>query len=44
MDNAYGAGIVALMVVIASCLTVFFLKVAEPTSAVVDFLFPRLRL
>ena len=40
MDDPHGTGIVALLVVIAVCLTVFFLKVGEPTGALVDFLFP----
>jgi hypothetical protein len=42
MDDSRGAGIVALLVVIAVCATVFYLKIAEPTGSMVDFLFPRL--
>jgi len=42
MDHARDLGIVALAFLVAVCLTVFFLEVDEPTSRVVDFLFPRL--
>jgi hypothetical protein len=42
MDDSRGAGIVALLVVIAICVTVFYLQVGEPTATVVEFLFPRM--
>jgi hypothetical protein len=40
MDRARDAGIVGLVVVLAICLTVFFLGFTHPTTAVVDFLMP----
>ena len=42
MDDSRGTGILALAVVIAICMAVFYLKVGQPTGAIVDFLFPRL--
>jgi len=38
MDSARDAGILGLVVVVAICLTVFFLGFKHPTMAVVDFL------
>ena len=41
MRDTRDVGVVALLLVAVSCLTVFFLKVAEPTGTVVEMLFPR---
>jgi hypothetical protein len=40
MDSARDAGILGLVVVVAICLTVFFLGFQHPTQSVVDFLMP----
>jgi hypothetical protein len=42
MDDPHGTGIVALLVVIAVCLTIFFLKVGEPSGVFMTFLFPQM--
>ncbi|HEV8531864.1 MAG TPA: hypothetical protein VGT00_10645 [Methylomirabilota bacterium] len=42
MDDYCDTAIVALMLALAVCLTVFFLKVAEPSGGLVELLFPRL--
>lgn len=42
VDDPNGTGIVALLIVIAACLTVFFLKIGQPTGALVEFFFPRM--
>jgi hypothetical protein len=41
VDNVRDAGIVALVFVVAACLTVFLLGFGQPTTVVVDFRFPR---
>ncbi len=41
MDEYRDTAIVALMLALAICLTVFFLKVAEPSGGLVELLFPR---
>ncbi len=41
MDEYCDTAIVALMLALAACLTVFFLKVAEPSGGLVELLFPR---
>jgi hypothetical protein len=40
MDSARDAGILGLIVVVAFCLTAFFLGFKHPTMALVDFLTP----
>jgi hypothetical protein len=42
MDDSHEPAIIALLLVIAMCLTTFFLRVGEPTGALVEFLFPRM--
>jgi hypothetical protein len=41
MDNYRDTAIVVLMLALAVCLTVFFLKVGEPSGGLVELLFPR---
>ena len=40
MDRSRDAGILGLVVVVAICLTVFFLGFKHPTTALVDLLMP----
>jgi len=42
MDERRDVAIIALVVVAVTCLTIFFLKVAQPSGGLVDILFPRL--
>lgn len=42
MDNARDAGIVALLIIIATCVAIYLVGATEPTGALIDFLFPRL--
>ena len=42
MDERRDVAIIALVVVAATCLTIFFLKVAQPSGGIVDMLFPQL--
>ena len=41
MHDERDVAIIGLTLVIATCLTLFFLKMAEPTGALVELLFPR---
>jgi hypothetical protein len=41
MDDARNAGLVALVLVAATCLAIYLLGATEPTGAVVEFFFPR---
>ena len=41
MHDERDVAIIVLTLVVATCLTIFFLKVAEPTGGLVDLLFPR---
>jgi hypothetical protein len=40
MDSARDAGILALVVVVVLCLSVFLLRAEQPTTTLVDFLMP----
>jgi len=40
MDGIRDAGILALAVVAVACLAIYFLGVAHPAGAVVDFIYP----
>ena len=40
MDGIRDAGILALAVVAVACLVIYFLGVAHPAGAVVDFIYP----
>jgi len=40
MHDERDVAIIVLTLVIATCLTLFFLKVADPTGALVELLFP----
>jgi hypothetical protein len=42
MDRARDTGIVGLAVLIVACATVFLFGVAQPTTRLLEFLFPRL--
>jgi len=42
MDSRRDVALIVLVLVVAACLSVFFMKVAEPTGAIVDLLLPRL--
>ena len=42
MDDPHGPAIIALLLVIATCLMVFILETAESTGPFVEFLFPRM--
>jgi hypothetical protein len=41
VDDLRYARIVAVVVVLAASLTIFFLQVAQPTGRIVEFLFPK---
>jgi hypothetical protein len=41
MDDQRDVAVVALALIAATCLAIFFLQVAEPTSALFALLFPR---
>jgi hypothetical protein len=41
MDYSRDTGIIALALVVSACLTVYFLRVAQPTGAFVEFLLSR---
>ena len=42
MDDRRDVAVIALILVVATCLTIFFLKVAKPTGGIVELLFPQL--
>ncbi|HET7875059.1 MAG TPA: hypothetical protein VFN71_05995 [Methylomirabilota bacterium] len=42
MDDRRDIAVIALILVAATCLTIFFLKVAQPTGGLVELLFPHL--
>jgi hypothetical protein len=42
MEHTRDTGIVALVLFASACLTVFFLRAAPPTGALVDFLLSRI--
>lgn len=42
MDSARDTGILALVLVVLACLTVYFLGIGQPTGTVIDFFFPQL--
>lgn len=42
MDGARDSRILALLIVVVTCLTMYFLGYVSPAGAVVDYLFPRL--
>ena len=42
MDDRRDVAIIALILVAATCLTIFFLKVAQPAGGIVELLFPQL--
>jgi hypothetical protein len=41
MDERRDVAIIALVLVAVTCLTIFFLKVAQPSGGIVDMLFPQ---
>lgn len=41
MHDERDVAIIVLTLVVATCLAIFFLKVAEPTGGLVELLFPR---
>jgi hypothetical protein len=42
MDERRDVAVIALMLLAITCLTIFFLKVAQPSGGIVDMLFPEL--
>ncbi len=42
MDERRDVAVIALLVIAVTCLTIFFLKVAQPSGGIVDMLFPQL--
>ena len=42
MQDTRGSGIIALLVVISACISVYLLRIAEPTAQLLEFLLPRL--
>lgn len=42
MDDRRDVALIARILVAATCLTIFFLKVAQPTGGIVELLFPQL--
>jgi len=41
MDDRRDVALIAFILVAATCLTIFFLKVAQPTGGIVELLFPQ---
>jgi hypothetical protein len=42
MDERRDVAVIALVLVAVTCLTIFFLKIAQPSGGLVDMLFPHL--
>jgi hypothetical protein len=42
MEERRDVAVIALVLVAVTCLTIFFLKVAQPSGGIVDILFPQL--